>query len=255
VSGVRVPALLSSATALSFYHNDSIILFRSDPHLLKKTVAMRPFRKSGRPSSAPQGSSDLTRSFNALILLLEEKGVLEPGELEDTIMNIKVQLGDQIPNAPAPAAAPRKTSRKQRPTQNTAKKGPDYIGPERRDENSHTVSKERRNPDRAPMAHVSGSVTLSETNQPVNGVQLILRRNAPGDRPIQFRSTKSDMHGRFIFLNLPLSSLKQGDIEFIYHIEVRYRNQTVDVSRALVLEQDQTTSHTVQLPGETKESA
>jgi hypothetical protein len=206
---------------------------------------MRPYRKPARTSSA---TTELIQKFDALIHLLEDKNVIEAGELDDVLMNIKVQMGGVQGGQEPRGHAPR-----QPVTQRTADAEGVYVGLERRHELESNASPERRLPARAPIAHLSGNVMVADGSESVSGVQLILRRTTPGDRPTQFRSTKTDQNGRYIFLNLPLASAKLPDIVYSYHLEARYRNQTIHVSTALAFVADETLSYSVHLPGEPNE--
>lgn len=209
--------------------------------LHKWKVLMRNHRK-GTPPAAASAGSDVARKLNALVLLLEDKGVLEPGEFEDSVMNLKVQLSDQMPAQPKGGSSPvgRNGNRRGR--------GSEYVGPERRHElpSERSGGQERRS-QRSSVAHISGEIVNDETGQPVSGVQLILRRSGDGAAPIQYRSTKSDMQGRYVFLNLPLSKEGESVQSYNYHIEVRYRNRTLHAEGDLPLHPDQTTHHPLRL--------
>lgn len=185
--------------------------------------------------SAGSPASELSRKMNALVLLLEEKGVLEPGEFEDSLMNLKIQLGDQMPQI-------------SRPPRGRQARGNDYIGPERRREvrGDRGKGKDRRGKMRTPVAHISGDVH-QVSGELISGAQLILRRSVEGAQPIQFRSTKSDMQGRFVFLNLPMQTDSEPYQQYSYQIEVRYRNRTLEVIREIKLVSDQTSPHHIRL--------
>jgi len=205
---------------------------------------MRNHRHKGAQPAPVNAGVDTNRKISALVYLLEEKGVLAPGEFEDAIMNLKIQLGDQAP----PNGRPR-------PSTGTAsaRRGPggDYIGPERRRqlESEREVGQERRdNNVRAAVSHISGDVVSEEGRTPVSGVQLILRRSSLNNPPIQFRSTKTDMQGRFVFLNLPLAKEGEPDQPYIYGLEVRYRNRTVYSTPAVDLVPAQTSHHQILVP-------
>ncbi len=194
---------------------------------------MKPHRKPSANGGASAGS-DLNRRINALVLLLEEKGLLEPGEFEDSLMNLKIQLGDQMPQLARP---PKKGHQ--------PRGGGNYAGPERR-----SSSRQDRNfkaKSRTPVAHISGDVLNDENGDVISGAQLILRRSTEDSAPIQFRSTKSDMQGRFSFLNLPMNTDSEPVQDYIYQIEVRYRNRTLDVLRKVDLNAEQTVQQHIRL--------
>jgi len=202
---------------------------------------MRNHRKGGgsQPPAANAGA-ELARKLNALVLLLEDKGVLEPGEFEDSVMNLKIQLADQMP---ATAKGPG------RPGGGRRGRNGEYVGPERRhgpNAERGPGQQERRTP-RTAVAHIAGDIVNGETGQPVSGVQLILRRSGDGGPAIQYRSTKSDMQGRYAFLNLPLGKEGETSQSYAYHIEARYRNRTVHTEGDLPLQPDQTAHHPLRL--------
>ncbi len=206
--------------------------------------------RSHRKQNAGTGSAtaELNRKINALIMMLEEKGVLLPGEFEDSVMNLKIQLGDQVPrqqknnseSSPAPAPGPAAKE----PAKNA-----DYIGPERRAKlaGQRFNGSDRRKRMKAPVGHITGMIRNSEGHDPVNGVQLILRRSQEGGTPIQFRSTKSDIQGRFVFLNLPLTREADSAQAYRYHLEARYRNRTLNGSTLIQLIPNQTVTHNLEL--------
>jgi 5-hydroxyisourate hydrolase-like protein (transthyretin family) len=201
---------------------------------------MRSQRKGPQPAPAAAGS-EFSRKLNALVLLLEDKGVLEPGEFEDAVMNLKIQLADQMP--PAGKVQPGRNGGRR------GRSGNDYVGPERRQVlGSDRGTGQERRTQRTAVAHISGEILSEETGQPVSGVQLILRRTGDGGAPIQYRSTKSDMQGRYVFLNLPLSKENESVIGYIYHLEARYRNRTLHTESDLPLQPDQTIHHPLRLP-------
>lgn len=203
---------------------------------------MRTHRKVATAAPAnPAG--DMTRKINALVYLLEQKGVLAVGEFEDAIMNLKVQLGDQgVPNA-----RPRNGSSAQPPARRSG--GNDYIGPERRRqvESERSEGQDRRDSIRVAVAHIAGEVYSEGDRHPISGVQLILRRSSQTNPPIQFRSAKTDMQGRFVFLNLPLSKESEPEAAYAYHLEVRYRNRTVYMDPEVALQPGQTNHHQIQV--------
>ena len=170
-------------------------------------------KQSNATPSASSTSAEINRKINALVMLLEERGVIEPGEFDDAVMNLKIQLADQMPKngkpqkPVKPAAKPVKGGKPQ-PQGRTKGKGNEYVGPERRNPQTVTPARpgqDRRSPAKVPTGHISGTITRSSTHQSISGVQLILRRSMNGSMaPTQFRSTKSDLQGRFVFLNLPL---------------------------------------------------
>ena len=205
---------------------------------------MRNHRHKGTHTAPVNAGADTNRKISALIYLLEDKGILAPGEFEDAIMNLKIQLSDQPPQ-----------NGRTRPAQGAAatRRGPggDYIGPERRRqlEGEREEGQERRdNNVRAAVSHISGEVVGEVGRHPVSGVQLILRRSSQNNPPIQFRSTKTDMQGRFVFLNLPLTKEGESDQPYIYGLEVRYRNRTVYSTPAVDLVPSQTTHHQILVP-------
>lgn len=207
---------------------------------------MRNHRHKGASPAPVNAGVDTNRKINALVFLLEDKGVLAPGEFEDAIMNLKVQLGDLPPQNGRP-----------RPTQGggagagnpNGRRGPggDYIGPERRRqlESERESGQERRDSVRTAVSHISGDVVNEEDRHPISGVQLILRRSSQTNPPIQFRSTKTDMQGRFVFLNLPLNKEGEPDQAYTYALEVRYRNRTIYSNAAVELVPAQTTHHQI----------
>jgi monoamine oxidase len=209
--------------------------------VVKSEFQMRTHRHKGASPAPVNAGTDTNRRINALVFLLEEKGILARGELEDAVMNLKVQLGDLPPQAGG----------RPRPTQNSqgSRRGPggDYIGPERRRqlESEREEGQERRDSVRTAVAHISGDVVNEEDRHPISGVQLILRRSSLNNPPIQFRSTKTDMQGRFVFLNLPLTKEGESDQAYTYALEVRYRNRTIYSTAAVDLKPAQTTHHQV----------
>jgi len=204
---------------------------------------MRNHRKAA--NQAPVNpAAELSRKINALVYLLEEKGVLAVGEFEDATMNLKVQLGDQVPVNGRPRA------QGSGPVTANRRQGGDYIGPERRRQvdSAREEGAERRDNVRSAVAHIAGEVVGEEGRHPISGVQLILRRSSQSSAPIQFRSTKSDMQGRFVFLNLPLAKESEPDSPYTYQLEVRYRNRTVHADDDMTLLPGQTSHHIIQVP-------
>ena len=206
-------------------------------------------KQSNTNTSATTTAAEINRKINALVMLLEERGVIEAGEFDDAVMNLKIQLADQMPKngKPQKSAKPAKGGQQGR----QKSKGKEYVGPERRNPQAHTPQRptqDRRNPAKVPTGHISGTITRASTQQSVSGVQLILRRSMNSSTPpTQFRSTKSDLQGRFVFLNLPLH--KEGDPEnaYRYDLEVRYRNKTMYSESSLVLVGNQTLLHNLAL--------
>jgi hypothetical protein len=208
--------------------------------MAKTDDQMRAHRKVASAAPAAAASGDLNRKINALVFLLEQKGLLVAGEFEDAIMNLKVQLGDQVPanGRPRPGG----------PSQPPRRSGNgDYIGPERRRQldSERGEGLDRRDAPRAAVAHIAGEVVSEGDRHALSGVQLILRRSSQSSTPIQFRSTKTDMQGRFVFLNLPLSKESEPDAPYAYHLEVRYRNRTVHTDPDVALLPGQTCHHLI----------
>ncbi|MDP2360216.1 MAG: carboxypeptidase-like regulatory domain-containing protein [bacterium] len=205
---------------------------------------MRNHRKAANPAPL-SAASDVSRRINALVFLLEGKGVLVPGEFEDAIMNLKVQLGDQVPanGRPRPAGSGAGPMAQRRG-------GNDYIGPERRRQldTDREEGQDRRDSVRSAVSHISGEVVSESDRHPISGVQLILRRSGANNPAIQFRSTKTDMQGRFVFLNLPLAKEAEPDSAYTYLLEVRYRNRTIYSESDVALQPGQTTHHLIQVP-------
>ncbi len=202
----------------------------------KRSKPARPARKSAGNSGSTNSASEINRRINALVMLLEDKGVFEPGDFEDAVMNLKVQLGDQ-------SGLPANTGIE-------ARSQSEYRGPERREAPGGTreTGQDRRTPARGPAGHVSGRISSEADGHPISGVQLILRRGSPGGRSTQFRSTKSDQQGRFAFLNLPM--IREGDHAESYHydLEVRYRNRTIHDGVAMDLIAGQTLNRDFRVP-------
>jgi len=200
---------------------------------------MRNHRK-GAPQAPVNPSAELARKISALVFLLEDKGVLAVGEFEDAIMNLKVQLGDQM----QAGARPRQGGQgQQQGPGGNRRGGNDYIGPERRhlaESGERVDGNERRDSTRVAVAHISGEVVSEDDRHNLSGVQLILRRSSLNNPPIQFRSTKTDMQGRFVFLNLPLAKESEPDSAYTYTLEVRYRNRTVFADMEMALQPGQT---------------
>lgn len=198
---------------------------------------MDPKSKHARkPAPGPMAAgADINRRLSALVMLLEEKGLLGPGEFEDAVMSLKVQMSDQRPSGSRGAGIEERN-------------GSEYRGPERRTDlpASRNQGQERRVTGLAPFGHVSGHTVNGEDGQPVSGVQLILRRGQGDGRPIQFRSTKSDKQGRFVFLNLPIARSENGEA-YSYDLEVRYRNQTLVANLPIRLNEGATVSHQIPL--------
>ncbi len=210
----------------------------------KSDSRMRNHRKGASQAQA-NPSVDLSRKINALVYLLEDKGVLAHGEFEDAIMNLKVQLGDQV------HAGQRPRPNAQGQQNGNRRGGNDYIGPERRqlrEGGERDEGNERRDSARAAVAHISGEVVSEEDRHALSGVQLILRRSSQNNAPIQFRSTKTDMQGRFVFLNLPLAKEAEPDSAYAYILEVRYRNRTVFADMEMALQPGQTHHSVLQVP-------
>lgn len=198
---------------------------------------MDPKMKHGRkPAASPAtAGSDLNRRLSALVMLLESKGVLHAGEFEDAVMSLKVQFSDHKPGGSRGSGIEERN-------------GSEYRGPERRTElaSQRGQGQERRVLGIAPFGHVSGHTVNAEDSTPVSGVQLILRRGQGDARPIQFRSTKSDKQGRFVFLNLPIARSENGE-SYNYDLEVRYRNQTLVANMVIRLNEGATVSHQIPL--------
>ena len=197
---------------------------------------MDPKKHPRKSSPAPvSAGTDINRRLSALVMLLEEKGILRSGEFEDAVMSLKVQFADQKP------ANPRRSGIEER-------NGSEYRGPERRTEpGSHrNQGSERRSTGIAPFGHVAGHTLNAEDGLAISGVQLILRRGQGDSRPIQFRSTKSDKQGRFVFLNLPIARADGGEM-YSYDLEVRYRNQSLVTNLAIRLNEGATVTHEIPL--------
>ncbi|MFA7330834.1 MAG: hypothetical protein WC326_07160 [Candidatus Delongbacteria bacterium] len=214
---------------------------------------MRNHRSKGASPAPVHAGSDTNRRINALVYLLEDKGILAPGEYEDAIMNLKVQLSDLPPANGRPRPSQGQPGQGQGGGQGGPgqRRGPggDYIGPERRRQldSEREGGQERRDSVRTAVAHISGDVVNDQDRHPISGVQLILRRSSQNNPPIQFRSTKTDMQGRFVFLNLPLTKEGEADQGYVYALEVRYRNRTVYSNAAVGLLPAQTTHHQIQV--------
>jgi hypothetical protein len=202
-------------------------------------------RSNKKPAaSAPNQVADLNRKLNALIMLLEDKGVLDAGEFEDANMNLKIQLGDQMPKTASPEKEKSPGARGAKKPRKT-----DYVGRERRTRinSKRNTEQERRTKIKSAVSHISGEANDKISGRSVSGVQLILRRSMDDKAPIQFRSTKTDMQGRYVFLNLPLSKDGSDTIDYQYQLEVRYRNQTVEANTKIDLIPDKTTPFNIQL--------
>jgi 5-hydroxyisourate hydrolase-like protein (transthyretin family) len=95
-----------------------------------------------------------------------------------------------------------------------------------------------------PRGHLTGIVRNRLTGKPVVGVNVILKRGMNADDQIQFRTTKTDMEGKYYFLNIPLAKggdqfTPAGDF-YEYSLDMTYRKSSFSGRSALRLTQNQT---------------
>lgn len=167
---------------------------------------------------------ELKKRVDSLLDLLQEKGVLTSEEAIGLL-----EPDENQPRKPQPA--------KRKPTAN-------------RTGNSRSSSREaQKTPVRGhgqettAHGHLAGTVYDRATGKPVVGVNVILKRSQPGAEPLRYRQTKSDMEGRFFFLNLPLVRAADGNGaagDFKYSLEMIYRKDSFSGSGEIRLTSDTT---------------
>ncbi len=166
---------------------------------------------------------ELKKRVDRIIDILQEKGVLNAAEA--------IALYEPQNNKPGkpgkPATAKNKSVQASSHPQRSAEK-----------ENLHQGSSSD-----TAHGHLAGTVYDRQSGKPLTGVHVILKRGQDNAELHRYRTTKSDMEGRFFFLNLPLERQHTGNGNgvFRYSLEMIYRQDNFTGSGFIQLTSDQTT--------------
>ncbi len=173
---------------------------------------------------------ELKKRVDSIVDLLQEKELLTSDEAAALREPTKQEKAK-------PAPAKRKSSQG-KPNQKThpAKRDPKKRSPQ--------TANRSQEPDKTPHGHLAGTVYDRTNGKAVVGVNVILKRNHNGNDTIRYRTTKTDMEGKFFFLKLPL--LRPGDDgedrdRFHYSLEMIYRQANSASTAEIELSSDSTT--------------
>jgi 5-hydroxyisourate hydrolase-like protein (transthyretin family) len=150
------------------------------------------------------------------------------------------------------AAALREPAKQEKSSSGSTKRKPGAQNPSPK---AHSPKREpkKRSPqtanrtqvtDRTPHGHLAGTVYDRTNGKTVIGVNVILKRSHNGNDTIRYRTTKTDMEGKFFFLKLPLQrSTDDGETQaqFHYSLEMIYRLVNSESTEEIELASDSTT--------------
>jgi hypothetical protein len=173
---------------------------------------------------------ELKKRVDSIVDLLQEKELLtseeaaalrEPTRQEKSKPAPTKRKSSQVKPGPKPHPAKRETKKRSPQTANRTQEA-----------------------DKTPHGHLAGTVYDRTNGKTVIGVNVILKRNHNGNPTIRYRTTKTDMEGKFFFLKLPL--LRPGDDSehrdsFHYSLEMIYRQANSESTAEIELSSDSTT--------------
>lgn len=196
--------------------------------------------------------NQLKSRLDVLVDYLDEKGVID-----------KKELVDLLPTPPPPQS-PQNSPRKQSKQQSGSKPVRRIASPKSQNGNASQRQTGTKNMHQTGTSeifgHLSGSVYDRKTGHTISGVNIMLKRNNNDGGSVTARSTKTDMSGKFYFLNVPImrsdresaSGKTNTDERIQYSIDLLYRQLTYPGVGSIDLSENKTTIQDmfIELPGE-----